>query len=420
MRLHILATAFKAYLIPQPLVYLNKKEMFGVDVMNKVNTELETALVNWRRHIHRNPELSYKEYGTADYIEKTLMSFDGIEVSRPTATSVMGVLSGKKTDGPVILLRADIDALPIKEETGLEFASENPGVMHACGHDAHASMLLGAARELSGMKDRINGEIRFIFQHAEEDFPGGAYELVDLGVADGVDYAFALHVSPDYETGYFSVREGAFCAAADDFRIKITGRGGHAAIPDSTIDPIIVGSEFTMSLQTIVSRKISPHKVPVISVTNFHSGDAMNVIPDSVEIGGTIRSIDEASRVRAREELEHILEGITRTHRAEYTIEWDIGYPSVFNRTEAVDVTRAAAEKIYGTEKMIEVDQPIFGTEDFSSFSQAVPASMQFIGVHAPDREESYPLHHPKFNVDEDALEKGALYFVEIARSLVI
>lgn len=388
--------------------------------MDEENTDLKNALISWRRHIHRNPELSYKEYETADYIESILDSFDGIDVSRPTETSVLGTLKGAKTGGPVILLRADIDALPITEETGLGFESSNRGVMHACGHDAHASMLLGAAKELSAMKEEMNGEVRFIFQHAEEDFPGGAYELVDLGVAEGVDYAFALHVSPDYETGYFSVREGAFCAAADDFRIKISGRGGHAAIPDSTIDPIIVGSEFTMSLQTIVSRKISPHKVPVVSVTNFHSGDAMNVIPDTVEIGGTIRSIDEASRVRAREELEHILKGITAAHRAEYTIDWDIGYPSVFNRTEAVDVTRLAAKKVYGAEKMIEVEQPIFGTEDFSSFSQAVPASMQFIGVHDPDKEEAYPLHHPEFNVDEEALEKGALYFMEIAKSLVI
>lgn len=403
-----------------PLVYLRHKENFGVKAMNIENTELKTSLINWRRKMHRNPELSYKEYGTADYIESILNAFDGVDVSRPTKTSVIGILKGAKTEGPVILLRADIDALPIKEDTGLEFGSVNDGVMHACGHDAHASMLLGAAKELSLLKERINGEIRFIFQHAEEDFPGGACELVDLGVAEGVDYAFALHVSPDYETGYFSVREGAFCAAADDFRIKISGRGGHAANPDSTIDPIIVGSEFTMSLQTIVSRKISPHRVPVVSVTNFHSGDAMNVIPDTVEIGGTIRSTDEASRVKAREELEHILKGVTATHRAEYTIDWDIGYPSVFNRSEAVDITRLAAEKVYGAEKLIEVEQPIFGTEDFSSFSQAVPASMQFLGVHDPEKGEVYPLHHPKFTVDEKALEKGALYFIEIAKKLLI
>lgn len=384
------------------------------------STELKSDIINWRRHIHRNPEVSYMEYQTADYIERILETFEGVEISRPTETSVLGILKGERTEGPTVLLRADIDALPINEETGLEFKSAVSGVMHACGHDAHAAMLLGAAKELSSMRESIDGEIKFIFQHAEETYPGGAYELVDLGIADGVDYAFALHVSPDYETGYFSIREGAFCAAADDFRIKISGRGGHAAIPDSTIDPIIVGSEFTMSLQTIVSRKISPHKVPVVSVTNFHSGDAMNVIPDTVEIGGTIRSIDEASRVRAREELEHILKGVTATHRADYTIEWDIGYPSVFNRTEAVDVTRAAAEKVYGAEKLIEVAQPMFGTEDFSSFSQAVPASMQFIGVHNPKNGDAYPLHHPKFAVDEEALDKGALYFVEVVKNLVI
>ena len=323
-------------------------------------------------------------------------------------------------DGNTVLLRADIDALPVKEETDLAFKSRHEGVMHACGHDAHAAMLLGAAKILSGMKAQIKGEVRFLFQHAEEDFPGGAGELVELGVADLVDFAFALHVSPDYGTGYFSVRDGVYCASADDFRIKISGRGGHAAMPDATIDPIIIGSEFTMSLQTVVSRKISPHNVPVVSVTKFHSGAAMNVTPETVEIGGTVRSIDEPSRVKAREEIEQILKGVTTAHRASYTIDWDIGYPSVFNHTEAVDITRSAAAEVYGADKLIEVDQPIFGTEDFSSFSQAVPSSMQFIGMHDPDWSESFPLHHPKFEIDENGLENGTNYFVEVTKNLVM
>src|SRR5699024_4045577 len=310
--------------------------------MTTETKNLKQSLIDWRRHFHRNPELSYKEYETSKYIAEVLRTFDGIEVTRPTETSVLGVLRGTKTDGPVILLRADIDALPVKEETGAEYASEKPGVMHACGHDAHAAMLLGAARELSSMRSEMDGEIRFIFQHAEEDFPGGAHELVDLGVADGADYAFALHVSPDYETGYFAVREGAFWASAVDFRIRITGRGGHAASPDQTVDPISTGSEFPMSLHPIVSRTTSPHKPPVISVPNFHGGDAMHVIPEYVEIGGTIRSIDEAPRVRAREELEHVLKGGTAAHRAEYTIDWGVGYPPGLNSSEAVEVTRNA------------------------------------------------------------------------------
>lgn len=383
-----------------------------------MNGTLKSEIIKWRRHFHKYPEVSYKEYETSKYIKAILETFDGIEVSQPTQTSVLGVLKGSR-GGSTVLLRGDIDALPVNEETDLEFKSQHEGVMHACGHDAHAAMLLGAAEILSGMKDQIKGEVRFLFQHAEEDYPGGAYELVELGVADGVDFAFALHVSPDYESGYLSVRDGAFCAAADDFRIKISGRGGHAAIPESTIDPIIIGSEFTMSLQTIVSRKISPHNVPVISVTRFHSGEAMNVTPDTVEIGGTVRSIDESSRVRAREEVEQILKGVTTAHRASYTIDWDIGYPSVFNRPEAVDITRSAAEKVYGADKLIEVDKPIFGTEDFSLFSQAVPSSMQFIGMHDPKKGYAYPLHHPKFEIDENGLENGTNYFVEVAKSLI-
>ncbi|WP_020006789.1 M20 metallopeptidase family protein [Salinicoccus albus] len=384
-----------------------------------MNETLKSEIIKWRRHFHKYPEVSYKEYETSKYIKNVLETFDGIEVSQPTKTSVLGVLKGSG-DGNTVLLRGDIDALPVKEETDLAFKSQHEGVMHACGHDAHAAMLLGAAKILSGMKAQIKGEVRFLFQHAEEDFPGGAGELVELGVADLVDFAFALHVSPDYETGYFSVRDGVYCASADDFRIKISGRGGHAAMPDATIDPIIIGSEFTMSLQTVVSRKISPHNVPVVSVTKFHSGAAMNVTPETVEIGGTVRSIDEPSRVKAREEIEQILKGVTTAHRASYTIDWDIGYPSVFNHAEAVDITRSAAAEVYGADKLIKVDQPIFGTEDFSSFSQAVPSSMQFIGMHDPERSESFPLHHPKFEIDENGLENGANYFVEVTKRLVM
>ena len=382
---------------------------------------VEKEVISWRRHFHENPELSYEEYNTSEYIYNLLKTFPNLEVTRPTKTSVLAILEGaKKSDHKphTIAFRADIDALPIEEEADVEFKSKNPGVMHACGHDAHAAMLLGAAKVLSQKKEEIAGEIRFIFQHAEEVLPGGAQALVNKGAMEGVDYAFALHVTPYERTGAICIREGVFCAAADDFEIKIMGRGGHASTPELTIDPLIIGAEIATNVQQIVSRKISALRAPVVSITTFHAGSALNVIPEYAEIGGTIRSLDSDSRVKAREYLEKIIKGITEAHGAKYEINWYLGYPAVVNKKEAVDVSRAVVEEIRGKENLINVNEPMFGTEDFSAYSEAVPASMQFIGVHSDHLGEAYPLHHPKFKIDESALKYGVEYFVGIAEKL--
>lgn len=389
-----------------------------------MRSEQQTLLrdvISWRRHIHENPELSYQEYKTSDFIFNQLKTFSELEITRPTETSVVAILKGEKfTDHKpyTIAFRADIDALPIEEEADVEYKSKNPGIMHACGHDAHAAMLLGAAKALSQMKDKLSGEIRFIFQHAEESYPGGACELVEKGVMEGVDYAFALHVTPYEKKGTMCIRDGVFCAAADDFEIKIIGQGGHASTPELTIDPLIIGAEITTNIQHIVSRKISALRTPVVSVTTFHSGSALNIIPEYAEIGGTIRSLDAISRVKAREYLEQIVKGITEAHGARYEISWCLGYPSVVNDSSAVEISRAVVADICGKENLIEVEEPMFGTEDFSAFSEAVPASMQFIGVHSEELGKAYPLHHPQFKIDEKALIYGVEYFVAVAKKL--
>jgi amidohydrolase len=385
-----------------------------------MTNDIKDNLIKWRRYFHQHPEVSYQEYGTSNYIYETLKTFDGIEVKRLTDTSVTAILKGTaEGHGKTIILRADIDALPMQEETDLNFKSVNNGVMHACGHDAHPSMLLGAVQILSQEKDKLSGEIRFIFQHAEEEYPGGAHELVDKGVTEGVDYAYALHVSPEHPTGAFSIKEGAWCAAADEFYITIHGAGGHAAEPASTKDPVIVGAEFTTAIQSIVARKISPNHVPVVSVTNFHAGEVVNVIPEKVEISGTIRSHDEESRVKARTELERILKGVCLGHDVSFDIGWDLGYPAVVNHPEATDISRKIFEKIVGQDNIVEVEYASFGTEDFSSFSSVIPSSMQQIGVYSESLGNSSPLHNPKFTIDEEALALGTEYFVEIARTLV-
>ncbi|WP_408008475.1 amidohydrolase [Pseudalkalibacillus sp. A8] len=389
--------------------------------MNPVRESVKDEVITWRRHLHENPELSYHEHETSEYIYNLLNTFSGLEVTRPTKTSVLAVLKGLKTSAEkryTIAFRADIDALPIEEEADVDFKSKNPGVMHACGHDAHAAMLLGAAKTLSEKREEISGEIRFIFQHAEEVTPGGAQELVEKGAIDGVDYAFALHVTPYEQAGTICIKEGELCAAADDFEIKVIGQGGHASTPELTIDPLVIGSEIATNIQHIVSRKISALKAPVISVTKFNCGNALNVIAEQAELGGTIRSLDPDSRVKSREYLEQIVNGITETYGAKYEIKWELGYPAVVNHIDAVNISRAVVEEVCGKENLINVEEPLFGTEDFSSFSEAVPASMQFIGVHNDAFGKAFPLHHPKFKIDEKALQYGVDYFVKIAEKL--
>lgn len=383
-------------------------------------TDLKQQVIAWRQHLHMHPELSHQEYQTAQYIYDQLITFPHLEVQRLTETSVCAFLRGTKTDGQghTILLRADIDALPIEEETDLPFKSKNPGVMHACGHDAHPAMLLGAAKALAERGTDFHGEIRFVFQHAEEVTPGGAAQLVSLGIADNVDYAFALHVSPDYPVGQFAMKDGKFTAAADDFEIKLYGRGSHASMPEVAIDPLLIGSEIVVALQTIVSRKVPSIHAPVLTVAKFHCGTALNIIADTAELGGTIRSLDATVRVEARQHLEKIVNGIASMHGANVEIKWELGCPSVTNDKELTALSRRIASEIVGVEGVQELSAPMFGTEDFADFSEAVPSSMQFIGVHNEDFGEAYPLHHPRFKIDEDALIYGVRYFENIARTL--
>lgn len=389
--------------------------------MNTVREKVKDEVIAWRRHFHENPELSYQEYQTSEYIYNLLKTFTGLEVTRPTKTSVLAILKGLKQSNKkpyTLLFRADIDALPIEEEADVEYKSKNSGVMHACGHDAHAAMLLGAAKVLSEIRQEVHGEIRFIFQHAEESYPGGATELVEKGIADGVDHAFALHVTPYEKTGTLCIRDGVFCAAADDFEIKIIGQGGHASTPELTIDPLIIGAEIATNIQLIVSRKIPALKSPVITITRFHCGDALNVIAGHADLGGTIRSLDSESRVKSREYLEQIVKGLCEAHGATYEIKWYLGYPAVVNTKDAVEISRSVGREIFGKHALIHVDEPFFGTEDFSAYSERVPASMQFIGVHNDAFGKAYPLHHAKFKIDEESLQYGVDYFVGIAKRL--
>lgn len=385
--------------------------------LNDLVQTVKDEVIAWRRHFHQNPELSFHEQKTAQFIYETLESFGNLELSRPTQNSVMARLIGSQP-GKVLAIRADIDALPIQEENDFEFASKNPGVMHACGHDGHTAMLLGTAKILSGMKDQIKGEIRFIFQHAEELFPGGAEELVQAGVMDGVDFVIGTHLWSPLEYGKVGVVYGPMMAAPDTFYITIKGKGGHAALPHQTIDSIAVGAQVVTNLQHIVSRNTDPLDNLVISVSQFVGGTTHNVIPGTVEICGTVRTFDQKLRESVPGLMERVVKGITEAHGASYEFKYDFGYRPVVNDKAVTRVIEETVLEIFG-EEALDMMRPNMGGEDFSAYQQKAPGTFFYVGAGNKEKGIVYPHHHPRFTIDEDALEIGVKMFVHAAFKLL-
>ncbi len=374
-------------------------------------------VIRWRRHLHQHPELSFHEERTAQFVAETLASFGNLDISRPTPTSVVARLSGARP-GPVLAMRADIDALPIEERNSHEFVSRNAGVMHACGHDGHTAMLLGAAKVLTGIRDELAGEIRFIFQHAEELDPGGAEELVNAGVLDGVDMIIGAHLWLPMPYGQVGVRSGALMAAPDNFRITISGSGGHAAIPHETIDSIAIAAQVITNLQHIVARNVDPLGSAVVSVTRIAGGTMYNIIPGRVELAGTVRTFDPALRDRVPELMQRIIGGVTAAHGASFTFEYDRGYRPVHNDERATDLLRRAVVRALGSDVLVDAT-PTMGGEDFSAYQQKVPGSFFFIGARNEEKGIVNPHHHECFDVDERALDSGTRIFVAAAREML-
>ncbi|MEH7461330.1 M20 family metallopeptidase [Bacillus thuringiensis] len=367
-------------------------------------------LIQWRRHFHMYPELSYSEEKTSQMVYDILRTFPHLEVSRPARYSVMARLIGKRP-GRTIALRADMDALPIEEENQFDFVSRYKGVMHACGHDGHMAMLLGTAYTLSKKYDQIEGEIRFLFQHAEENFPGGAQEMVDAGVMEGVDCIIGAHLWSRLEVGKIGVIYGPAMAAPDAFSITIIGKGGHAGIPHETIDSIAIGTQFVSQLQQIVSRLTNPLDSLVLSVTQFHAGTTHNVIPDSATIGGTVRSLRNELRKQTAERIEKIVKSITEAYGASYTFTYKYGYRPVVNEEAVTSHVESTALQLLGKECVVRL-QPTMAGEDFSAFLQKAPGTFFFIGAGNEEKGIIYPHHHPRFTIDEDALPIGVSIFV--------
>jgi len=379
-------------------------------VSTLVAPELEQQAIAWRRHLHAHPELSFEEVETSRYVEETLRSFDGLELERPAATAVVATLRGPRP-GRVLALRADIDALPIQEQSGLEFASTNPGVMHACGHDGHTAMLLGAAKVLCARRGELAGEIRFLFQHAEEKPPGGARQLVDAGVMEGVELVVGAHLASLKDVGKIGCPVGPMAAAADSFSAEIRGRGGHAAAPHKALDPIAVAAQVVTNVQHLVSRTVDPIESAVVSITRIHAGTADNIIPEAVELGGTVRTFDAAVRAELHERLERVFRGVTEAHGAAYTFAYEEGYGPVVNDAEAAATVLAAARAELGEDAIMEVE-PIMGGEDFSAYLDVAPGAFFIVGAGG---EDAAPHHHPRFVIDESALKPGIAVFVRTA-----
>ena len=385
--------------------------------LDSIVEEVREEVVGWRRHLHRNPELSFREEETSRFVYETLESFGNLELSRPTPTSVVARLVGD-APGRTLAVRADMDALPITEENDLEFASQNPGVMHACGHDGHTAMLLGAAKVLSGMKGRIQGEVRFLFQHAEELFPGGAEEMVGAGVMDGVDAVIGIHLWAGLPAGKIGVVYGPMMASPDTFKINIKGSGGHAANPHQTVDSIAIGSQVVTNLQHIVSRNVNPIDNLVLSVTKFIGGNTHNVIPGVVEMEGTVRSFDAALRERVPELMERIIGGITSAHGADYEFEYQRGYRPVINDEEITCAIEETVREVVG-EESLEMMRPTMGGEDFSALQQKAPGCFFLVGAGNEERGITHPHHHPRFDIDESALPYGVTMFTGAALKLL-
>ncbi|WP_409276035.1 M20 family metallopeptidase [Neobacillus sp. SCS-31] len=378
--------------------------------LNGLAEQISAQVVEWRRYLHSNPELSFQEEKTAQFVFDTLAGFDGLELSRPTKTSVMARLIGGQP-GKVLAIRADMDALPITEENEFEFKSQNPGVMHACGHDGHTAMLLGTAKVLSSLKDQIKGEVRFLFQHAEELFPGGAEEMVSAGVMDGVDLVIGTHLWSPLEIGKIGVVYGPMMAAPDTFWITVKGKGGHAALPHQTIDSIAIAAQVVTNLQHVVSRNTDPLDNLVLSVTQFTGGTTHNVIPGSVQMCGTVRSFDPKLRETMPAVMERVIKGITEAHAATYDFKYEFGYRPVINDAEVTKVIEETVREVFG-EETLDLMRPNMGGEDFSAFQQKAPGAFFYVGAGNKDKGIVYPHHHAKFTIDEDALEIGVKTFL--------
>lgn len=376
-----------------------------MDLFKESVAAIVPKVKEWRRHLHQYPELSFQEFKTTEYIIDQIKDLTDLTYERVSPTGIVARLKGSKP-GPVIALRADIDALPMTEKSDVPFSSKNEGVMHACGHDCHTAMLLGALHTLYEHRAELEGSFVFIFQAAEEVFPGGAKELVEKGVMEGVDAIIGQHVGPKIKTGHIETCPGYITANSDVFELTVVGKGGHGSSPQSCLDPLPVGAQIVTALQNVVARHIPAQESAVLSVTQFNSGTVYNVIPDTAVIKGTVRTYSTENR----ELMETMIRQIGEKYAAasDMTIEYTYrqGYDNMYNSPEYTKALMEVADGLHGpgTAGLME---PGMGGEDFSYYLQKVPGCFYFFGVGNQEQDCVYSVHNTKFKADEASFAVG-------------
>jgi amidohydrolase len=400
-----------------------------VDTLREEAQDLQAETVGLRRRLHERPEVGNELPVTR---EAVLEAIEGLPLDvtlHETTSGIAALLTGSRP-GPTVLLRGDMDALPLHEDTGLDFASHDDGQMHACGHDTHTAMLVGAAKLLAGRRDEIPGRVLFMFQPGEEGHHGARY-MLDEGLLDlppledgspsPVTGAFALHITSALPTGWVSTRGGAVMASADRFVIKLTGKGGHASEPYRTVDPIPVACEIVQAIQSMVTRRIDVFDPAVVTVGRIVAGTTNNIIPETAEIEGTIRAVSDRTRDQVHEGLRRVAEGVASAHGTEVDIDVIAGYPVTSNADEFAEFTIDVATELIGGDHVVRLPHPVMGAEDFSYVLNEIPGTMMFIGGTHPDRNlaTAAPNHSNRVTFDEDAMPDGiALYSAMALRHL--
>lgn len=381
-------------------------------ILNRA-AEMQNEITGWRHQLHRIPELGFDVFRTAAFVEDKLRAFGCDEIVTGLGkTGVVGLIRGKKGDGPVIGLRCDMDALPISETAAKPYSSTIAGNMHACGHDGHMAMLLGAAKYLAETRN-FAGSVAVIFQPAEEGL-GGGKAMVDDGMIErcGIVKVFGMHNIPGIPVGNFAIRPGPIMAATAEFTVTVHGRGGHAAMPHTTIDPIVIATELVSLLQTIASRTTSPLDSAVLSVTKFHAGDAFNVIPETAEIAGTVRTLKQEVATITEERIRAICAGLETAFGASIDVVYKVNYPVTFNHVDETVFAGDIAESIAGAANIDRGTPPIMAGEDFSYMLNLRPGAMIFIG-----NGDSAGLHHPAYDFNDEAIAHGMSYWVRLSEA---
>lgn len=377
-----------------------------MNIKEKIN-HINEELINIRRDFHKNPELSDNEYETMEMICKYLDLW-GIKYEKGVArTGVVGIIEGSK-EGKTIGLRADTDALPITEATGVEYASQNPGVMHACGHDAHITILLGAAKILNSIKSELKGSVKLFFQPAEETI-GGAERMIGEGYLENpyVDNVLGLHMAPELDTGKIQVKYGKMNAASDMITIVVRGKSTHGASPHEGVDPIVIAANIIMSLQTISSRNTSPVNPIIFTVGSVHGGTKGNVIPDEVKMECILRTLDNETRSYSKRRIIELVENISKSYGGVGEVIIDESYAPLINSDEIVSLVKEVGSEVVGEGNVLEILEPSMGAEDFSYFAQARKSCFFSLGCGNKEKDCKHPLHSNKFNIDEDSLRIG-------------